>query len=463
MVAAPVPALTMTEAKSPSGAWRTEAKATLALGLPLVGSQLAHIAQTSTDVLMMGWVGPDTLAAGSLGFNLYVTLFVFAMGVAYAAGGPMAQARGAGRPGEIGYLFWQSMILTTAVSLPLALLLTQSERLLLLFGQTPENAAAAGAYALAMAPSFLLINWFITIRGFVATYDHTRIVLAIALLGVPLNAVLVYALLFGKFGLPSLGLTGIGLATSSVSALSFLALVVYVLAIPKLRRHLRFPWKPDRARLSMLMRLGLPIGTTLILEVSLFSGAVMLMGILGNAELAAHQIALQWASMTFMIPMGLAQAATIRVGFAVGAGDLVAARRAAHVALGLAVAFMFCAALVFWFVPGPLVTVFVDGNAAPLVASLAASYLAVAAIFQLVDSTQAVGAGSLRGFKDTRWPMIMAGIGYWLVGFPTAALLGFWAGWRGMGIWIGLALGLAVTAALMVGRFERLSRKPLPA
>ncbi|MBL8688523.1 MAG: MATE family efflux transporter [Rhodospirillaceae bacterium] len=452
----------MTAANIPSGAaWRAEAKATLVLGLPLVGSQLAHIAQTSTDVLMMGWVGPETLAAGALGFNVYVTLFIFVMGVAYAAGGPMAQAFGAKRPGEIGYLLPQSLIVTTIVALPLALVLTQSERLLVLFGQTPENAASAGAYALAMAPSFVLINWFITIRNLLATYGHTKFVMAVAILGIPLNAVLVYAFLFGRFGAPSLGLTGVGLATSLVSTLSFAAILVYALAVPKLRRHFRFPWRPDWARIAMLLKLGLPIGTTLLLEVSLFSAAVMLMGILGTAELAAHQIALQWASMTFMVPMGLAQAATVRVGYNVGAGDMVGARRAGHVGLVLSGGFMLCAAAVFWFAPGPLVAIFIDGAAAPMVATLAATYLGIAAIFQLVDATQAVGAGSLRGLKDTRWPMILAGVGYWLVGFPTAALLGFWVGWRGVGIWIGLALGLAVTAVLMVGRFEALTRKSL--
>ena len=174
---------------------------------------------------MMGWVGPETLAAGALGFNVYVTLFVFVMGVAYAAGGPMAQALGARRPGEIGYLLPQSLIVTTIVALPLALLLTQSERLLILFGQTPENAASAGAYAMAMAPSFLLINWFITLRNLLATYGHTRFVLIVAILGIPLNAVLVYAFLFGRFGAPSLGLTGVGLATSLVSTLSFAAIL----------------------------------------------------------------------------------------------------------------------------------------------------------------------------------------------------------------------------------------------
>jgi len=451
----------MTDVKPTSGAWRAEAKATLVLGLPLVGSQLAHIAQTSTDILMMGWVGPETLAAGSLGFNLWVTLFVFAMGVAYAGGGPMAQARGARRPGEIGYLLPQSLIATTLVALPLALLLTQSERLLLLFGQTPENAAAGGLYALTMAPSFLLANWFITLRGFMATYGHTRFFLVIAVLSLPLNAFLVYAFLFGRFGAPELGLVGVGLATSLVSAVAFAALVAYVFAVPKLRRHLWFPWRPDWARIAMLLKLGLPIGTTLLLEVSCFSGAVMLMGILGTEELAAHQIAVQWASMTFMVPMGLAQAATVRVGYNIGAGNMPGARLAAHVGLALAGLFMLGAALVFWFLPGPLVAVFIDSDAAPKVAALAATYLAIAAIFQLVDSTQAVGAGALRGVKDTRWPMIIAAFGYWVVGFPTAAFLAFWIGWRGEGVWLGLALGLAVTAALMVGRFEALTRKPL--
>ena len=451
----------MTTMSPARGAWRAEAKATLVLGVPLIGSQLAHMAVTSTDILMMGWVGPETLAAGALGFNLYVSLFVFAMGVAFAGGGPMAQALGAGRPGEIGYLLSQSMIATTAVALPLALVLTQSERLLLLLGQTPVSAAAGGAYALAMAPSFLLSNWFITLRGFMATYGHTRFVLAVALLTIPLNALLVYALLFGRFGVPTLGLTGAGIATSLVSLVSFLALVGYVLAIPKLRRHLRFPWRPDPARLRLLMKLGLPIGTTLVLEVSLFTGAVMLMGILGVSELAAHQVAIQWASITFMIPMGLAQAATVRVGIGVGAGDFAAARRAAHVGWIIANGFMTFAALVFLLMPMPLISVFVDPLRAPDVAALAVSYLAVAGFFQLFDATQAVASGSLRGLKDARWPMIMAGIGYWLVGFPIAAALGFWTGWRGVGIWTGLAIGLAVTSALMVWRFERLTRSGL--
>lgn len=460
MVAAPFRPKTMTAVSALSrGAWRAEAKATLVLGLPLIGSQLAHMAVTSTDVLMMGWVGPETLAAGALGFNLYVTLFVFAMGVAYAGGGPMAQALGAGRPGEIGYLLPQSLIVTTLVAVPLVFVLILAEPILRLLGQTLENAEAAGHYALALSPSLLLTNWFITLRGFMATYGHTRFVLGVALATIPLNALLVYALLFGRWGAPNLGLTGAGLATSLVSLASVIAVAGYVIAVPKLRRHLRFPWRPDPVRLAMLLRLGLPIGTTLILEVAVFAAAVALMGILGNAELAAHQIAIQWASIAFMIPMGLAQSATVRVGIAVGAGDMVAARRAAHVGWVLANVFMGGSALVFWFLPGPLIGVFNDAAAAPQVTELAITFLAVAAVFQLVDATQAVGAGALRGLKDTRWPMMMAALGYWGVGFPIAALLGFWAGWRGLGIWIGLGIGLAVTAAMMVTRFERLVQR----
>jgi MATE family multidrug resistance protein len=451
----------MSSITSSRTAWRSETKATLALGLPLIGSQLSHIAVTSTDVLMMGWVGPEALAAGALGFNVYVVLFVFAMGVAYAGGGPMAQALGAGRPGEIGYLLPQALIATTVVALPLALVLSQCRSILLLLGQTEENAHAAGDYALALAPGFLLSNWFITFRVFLATYGHTRFVLAVALLSIPLNALLVYALLLGRLGAPNLGLLGAGIATSLVGLAGFVAVVGYILAVPKLRRHLKFPWRPDRDRLGQLFRLGLPIGTTLALEVSLFSAAVMLMGILGVAELAAHQVALQWASITFMIPMGLAQAATVRVGLAAGAGDFVAARRAAYVNLMLANGFMACAALVFWFVPGPLVGIFIDGRTAPAVAGLAAGFLAVAAVFQLFDATQAVGAGALRGLKDARVPMLIAGFGYWLVGFPIAALLGFALDWRGFGIWVGLAIGLLVAAILMVWRFEQLTRREL--
>jgi MATE family multidrug resistance protein len=219
-------------------------------------------------------------------------------------------------------------------------------------------------------------------------------------------------------------------------------------------------WRPDRRTFAEILRVGLPIGGAVVLEVGLFAVAALLMGLIGTAELAAHQVAIQLASIAFMVPLGISHAVTIRVGFAVGAGDGSGARLAGWVACGVAVAFSAVTAVLFRTMGRTLAGLFLD-VATPEGARAAADavlFLRVAALFQLADGLQVVGIASLRGLKDTTVPMWLAALGYWLVGFPLCVVLGFLTPVGGLGVWIGLALALATVAVVMVWRFHRLTR-----
>ena len=268
--------------------------------------------------------------------------------------------------------------------------------------------------------------------------------------------------MFGHFGLPAFGLVGAGLATSIVNLLSFCALALVIVRHPRFRRfHLfgRF-WRADWPRYRKLWTIGLPIGLALAFEVTIFSGATVVMGKLGANELAAHAIALQIASATFMVPLGLGQAATVRVGLAFGAGDHEGVTRAGWAAFAMTMAYMSATALTMLLIPGLLTSIFLDpanSTNAPVLA-LAVSYLLFAAMFQLADGAQVVTAGMLRGLQDTRVPMIIAGIGYWLIGAPLGIGLGFGTELRGSGVWIGLAVGLAVVAVGLIMRWSARER-----
>ncbi|MSO75569.1 MAG: MATE family efflux transporter [Alphaproteobacteria bacterium] len=447
-----------------ASSWRGEAQATVSLALPLAGAQLAHIAHLTTDMVMMGWLGPEALAAGALAFNVYITLLLFGIGLATAVAPVAAQAMGRGAARDAQQAVRHGLWLSLWVSLPVSLLLWETERLLLRLGQDPGNAALAGDYGRALMWGYCPVLGYVVLRCFVSVHGHTRILLAISLAGILLNAALVYVLMFGHLGFPALGVVGAGISTSLVNLLSFLGLLIYVLAVPGLdaRRMLRGLARVDGRGLRELIAIGWPIGLTLMVEVSLFSGAAMLMGLIGTHELAAHQIAIQWASITFMVPLGVAQAATVRIGLAAGRRDTAGIRRAGWTAIAFGLLFMGVAAALFWTVPRLLVAPFLDAAAPDTlrVTDLAQAYLAIAALFQLLDAAQGVALGALRGLKDTRMPMLIAGFGYWLVGLPVSALLAFPFGLQGEGVWLGIAFGLAVVATLLVARFHAMTREP---
>jgi MATE family multidrug resistance protein len=310
--------------------------------------------------------------------------------------------------------------------------------------------------------SLLPFLFYLVLRSFLAALQRPGWALVIGLLALPVNVGAAWCLMFGHLGLPKLGLAGAGVATTLSSAFMFVGLSLVIGLDRKLRRYHLFGrfWRADWARYRTLWRIGIPIGLTLAFEVTIFNGAALLMGRIGVDELAAHAIALQIASFCFMVPFGFSQAVTVRVGRAYGARDPQGITRAGWTAFVLGVGFMGFTALLMWAAPGLLIGAFLDLNDPQnaSVAGFAASFLMLAALFQLADGAQAVGAGMLRGLQDTRIPMIYAAIGYWGVGFPLGVTLAFGTSLRGVGIWIGLAAGLTVVAALMLWRWLQRDR-----
>ena len=276
------------------------------------------------------------------------------------------------------------------------------------------------------------------------------------------NAVCNYGLMFGNFGLPRWELVGAGVSSAAVSLLMFLALLGYVLWDRRFRRYailLRF-WRSDWPRFVELFRVGVPIGLTIVAEAGLFSAAAFLMGLISTEALAAHAVALQCAAVAFMVPLGIGQAAVVRVGLAAGAGDRDGVARAGWSALVAGSIFMACSALAFWFAGTWLVGLFLDLSLpenAPVV-ELAVAFLVIAALFQLVDGGQVIGVHALRGLSDTTVPMWLAIGGYWAIGFVASVVLAFPLGLGGRGVWMGLALGLAFVATAVIWRFHRRQR-----
>ncbi len=440
-------------------AWLDEARATLALSWPMILTNLAQIALTTTDVVMLGWLGPDALAAGALGSNLYFAFMIFGIGLVTAVAPMIARELGARRHSvrEVRRTFRQGLWSAIAVSLPIWAILWNTEPILLALGQEPRLAAMAGDYMRAFEWALLPFLGYLVLRSFLGAMERPIWALWAGGIGFVANAVAAYCLIFGKFGFPRLEIVGAGIATTFSSTVMFAVLVLILFWDRRFRRYHLFGrfWRPDWRRFRELWRLGLPIGVTLVFEVTIFNAAVFLMGLIGPAALAAHSIAIQIASVTFMVPLGFGQAVTVRVGRFYGAGDRDGVTRAGWIAYVMGVGFMGLTALVMLFAPRTLIGGFLDlsqpGNA-PVV-ELAVTFLAFAALFQVVDGMQAVASGMLRGLHDTRVPMIMAAIGYWGIGLPLGAALAFPLGLGGAGIWIGLATGLAVVAALMTARW----------
>jgi MATE family multidrug resistance protein len=445
-------------AARPAVGWRGELRALAALAVPLALAQLAQIAINTTDVVMMGWLGTEALAAGGLAVNIWILPALFGIGVASALPPLVAEALGARRSRQVRRVVRQSLWVVAAVTIPPALALAFSAPLLRALGQEPAIAAAAETYLRAAAPGLPFAAFTMALRGFVTSFGHTRAVLAVMSAAVLLNAISNYGLMFGNFGLPRLELVGAGVSSTLVNVATFVALAVLAGRAAPYRRYRVFArlWRPDRAMFAVVLKLGLPIGLTLLLEVGMFSTAALLVGTLGAVPLAAHNVALQLCAIVFMVPLGLSQAATIRVALAAGRRDDAGVRRVGRLAAGLAVAIMTVPATAFLAVPGWLVRPFLDDPAVQTrLAETAVGLLGVAAFFQIADGLQVVGGGLLRGLKDTAVPMLYAGFGYWICGLGTAATL-IAAGDAGArGVWVGLLIGLTVTAALALTRFFR--------
>jgi MATE family multidrug resistance protein len=441
-----------------TGPWRDELRATLALAWPLILANLTQQAIQATDVLLMGRLGATQLAAATLALNLTFTFNIFLLGLITASSPMMATALGQrfNAVRDVRRTFRAGLWLIAIAMPPYWLILWHVGDIMRAFGQSAELASQGQtflrAYMWCTAPWLL----FQLLRSFVAALERPRVVLWLSLGGIGLNALLSWAMIFGHFGLPALGLRGGGLGSSLTWLIMCGALIAVVAFERRFRRFHVFGnwWRFDRQRTMAMVRLGWPIGLTMALEMGVFALAAYFMGWIGAPAVAAHAIALQIAAITFMVPLGLGQAATVRVGLAFGRRDEVSVARAGWTAWVMGVGFMAAMALVMWIIPRQLVTLFLaDVPANAVVVGLAVSFLQVAAAFQLVDGAQVIGAGMLRGLHDTRWPLIFALLGYWGVGLGIGAWLAFAADWKGVGIWVGLASGLAAVAVLMLARW----------
>lgn len=448
----------------PPRTWRRELAETFALAWPLVLTQLAQTATYSTDVIMIGRLGATELAASALAVNLYSVLLFTGMGLVTAAAPLVAAELGARRHSvrevrrTVRMAIWAAFLFT----IPAMLVLWNTEFILLALGQDPLLSQQSGEFMTALQWALFPALLIIILRNFVAALGLAWIPLAVMLAGVVVNLLGNWLLIFGHWGFPRLGLIGSGYASAITYTFMALVLAAIVLTHRRLRRTYVFGrlFRPDWQRLGEVFRIGTPIAFTLAFEVTVFSAAVYLMGLIDQLSVAAHAIALQIAAISFMVPLGISQATTIRVGMAYGARDSAWVGMAGSASLALSLGFMGLAALTIWAFPRELASLFLDASnpANAPVLDLAVKFLFIAAIFQLADGAQVVGAAMLRGLQDTRVPMVYAGIGYWLVGLGGGAALAFWAGLEGEGVWTGLALGLAMVAVLMLWRWGRRDR-----
>lgn len=444
--------------------WRDEIRATAALAWPLILTNIAQALIHVTDVVLLGWAGPSVLAAGTLGVNVYFAFLIFGIGLVTASAPMIAKELGERSHSvrDVRRTVRQTMWAAAALAVPVMIVLWNTRAILVAIGQDAELAAAAETFVRALQWGFLPYLWYLVLRSYISALEKPLWSFGIGLAAVIYNGVINYGLIFGKLGLPKLGLLGAGLGSASANLFMFVGMALVVMLHGRFRRYRLFGhfWRADWSRFREVWRLGLPIAVTLALEITIFNAAVFLMGLIGEESIAAHAIAIQLAALSFMVPMGLSQAATVRVGLAFGRRDRAGVARAGWTAFALGVGFMTMTGLVMLAIPHALVTLFLD-PAVPAntqVIRLAVSFLIVAAFFQIFDGAQVVAAGMLRGLHDTRVPMIYAAIGYWVIGLATGVGLGFGLGWEGVGIWIGLAAGLGSVAVMLLARWLRRAR-----
>ncbi|WP_246043880.1 MATE family efflux transporter [Ruegeria sediminis] len=443
------------------------ARAVAVLGLPLVGGHLAQFAIGLTDTVMLGWYGVEALAAVTLAGSYFFVLFLLGAGFGWAVM-PMVAAAAAEedetsirRASRMG--LWLSILFSAGV-MPL---LWWSRPILLALGQAQEVAALASEYLRVAGWGMLPALLVMVLKSYLAALERTQIVLWIAVAAAVVNALTNYALIFGNWGAPELGIMGAAIASVTTQTVSLIAVIYY--AVRELPEHSLFQrfWRPDWEMFNRVFRLGVPIGLTNLSEVSLFAASAVMMGWLGAVPLAAHGIALQLASATFMVHLGLSNAATIRAGNAFGRKDRAHLARGAKVVTAMSLAMSAVTILLFLTCAAPLISLFLEPGdpQRPEILAIGVGLLAMAALFQLVDGAQVIALGLLRGVQDTTVPMLMAALSYLVVGMPASYLLGFVYGFEGIGVWAGLVLGLAFAGVLLMTRFwgKVIERIGLPA
>ncbi len=442
--------------------WRIELSQLLALAVPLAVSQVWLIAMNVTDSVMMGRLSAESLAAGGLAGTVAFSMLIFTQGLLMALQPILAQYRGAGDLAAVPRVVAATFAMALICSVPIILSLLLVDKLLILSGTEAPLAAMALDYEKGFVWGIPAALWQMTCRYYLSALERPRIILISTLAACLGNVLFNWILIYGHFGMPAFGLRGSAYATSLSCWGMALSMTIYAARrklLPDGILHVRLAGLGKG--LAELFRIGWPIACTIIAEMGLFSVSTVLMGRFGPVPLAAHQICLGISSLTFMVPMAIGQASTVRVGFHIGAGQPYLARQAGFLSLGLGIGFMALSATGLKLFSGPVIRLYLDANDPEMesVLAIGRQMITLAALFQLFDGAQTVGSGALRGLKDTHAAMIFAMTGYWGLGLPLGVLLAFFLGAGPTGLWWGFVAGLAAVALLMSGRFAMKSSR----
>lgn len=433
-------------------------RAVLVLGLPLVGSHLAQFSVHLVDTIMLGWYGVEALAASVLATSFFFVFFIMGAGFAFAVMPMVAEASSKNDSVRVRRVTRMGMWLSIAYALVFLPLMIWSRPVLEALGQEPSLAEGAQQYlriaGFGLFPSLLIMS----LKNYLSALERTAPVLWLTVAGVFVNSALNYVLIFGNFGAPEMGLRGAALASVITQVLTLIAMGYYVAVAQGVREHEIFVrwWRSDKEAAGEVFRLGWPIGLTNLAESGMFSASALIIGMIGTLSLAAHGIALQIAATTFMVHLGLSQAATVRAGRALGREDWPGMAMGARAAFVLSMGMVALSVVVFVGMPEVLMSGFLspdDPNRTAILA-VGVGLLAMAALFQLVDAGQVMFLGLLRGVQDTQVPMWIAAFSYWLIGIPASYLLGIYFEWGAVGVWGGLVVGLALATALLGYRWK---------
>lgn len=443
---------------SPFQEIKKEANQTLRLGLPIIAAQLLHMSMSFVDTVMSGNYGTLDLAAVALGSSLFYPVYTLGGGILMALSPIISHLYGARQFDLIGKNVRQGIWLALILSLPAILALRNLDVILVYMGIDPDAQLITKGYINAIAWGIPGAFGFMALRYFNESLGNSKPVMYVALIGLAFNIAGNYCLIYGKFGFPELGAVGTGWASALVLWAMFLSIFAYTYFKENYQRFKVFQdlKLPDKQYLGEILKLGIPIGISGTMEVTMFALTALLMGSLGTLAVAGHQVAINISALTFMIPFGLSTAITIRVGHSLGRGSMPNARFAGFVGIGLSVLIMCCTAIIMFTLPGLITSIYTNDAE---VQEIAITLIYMAAIFQISDGLQVSGYGALRGLKDTKVPMYVNLLAYWIIGLPLGYFLGIYREIGPPGLWIGLIAGLSVAALLHNIRFNKLSKE----
>lgn len=441
----------------PVSLYRQEMSALGRIAAPAVLAQLFQMALGTIDTIMAGQLGAPALAAVATGVNLIVPLMLFILGIFLAMNPICAQHNGAGDHEAVARSMRNGMWFALLITVPVFFLWRETGVFLELLNTDPAIRPQAIGYVQALSWGTPFLWLYLSLRFANEGLFATKAVMVVAFLAIPLNVFFNWVFMYGKLGVPAYGAVGTGYATSCVWACTFLMIFGYTAWAKRHQRFhhfLRFAW-PDWHSLGEILRVGTPMGAAFAMEVLMFSVMGLMMATYNTTTIAAHQIALNYASLTFMIPLGMANAITARVGFNVGARSREGVRRAGFVGIVTAAAISTLSIASMLLLPEQITAIYTDDAA---VTAMALSFLFLAAFYQLSDALQVTAVGALRGLKDTRYPMLISFVAYWIVGFPSGWLMAHYTSLGPAGYWAGMIAGLSMAAVLLNWRFARLSQ-----